>query len=133
MKNSNKTQTETSLKPKRQKKLSFEEIQALIIKETKENIRDKFCQYINFKLFWLSKTGWTCKDIEIKNITIEALIKDDDLLAVTPQFDDISNLETVNILLNILIADARQSTDIEEFIKTVISIWGTYDEAEGKS
>lgn len=68
MKNSNKTQTETSLKPKRQKKLSFEEIQALIIKETKENIRDKFCQYINFKLFWLSKTGWTCKDIEIKNI-----------------------------------------------------------------
>ena len=72
-------------------------------------------------------------DIEIKNITIEALFKDDDLLAVTPQFDDISNLETVNILLNILIADARQSTDIDEFIKTVISIWGTYDEAEGKS
>lgn len=70
-------------------------------------------------------------DIEIKNITIEALFKDDDLLVVTPQFDDISNLETVNILLNILIADARQSTDIEEFIKTVISIWGTYDEAEG--
>ena len=71
-------------------------------------------------------------DIEIKNITIEALFKDDDLLAVIPQFDDISNLETVNILLNILIADARQSTDIDEFIKTVISIWGTYDEAEGK-
>lgn len=70
-------------------------------------------------------------DIEIKNITIEALFKDDDLLVVTPQFDDISNLETVNILLNILIADARQSTDIDEFIKTVISIWGTYDEAEG--
>lgn len=70
-------------------------------------------------------------DIEIKNITIEALFKDDDLLAVTPQFDDISNLETVNILLNILIADARKSTDIDEFIKTVISIWGTYDEAEG--
>ena len=72
-------------------------------------------------------------DIEIKNITIEALFKDDDLLAVTPQFDDISNLETVNILLNILIADARQSTDIDDFIKTVISMWGTYDEAEGNS
>ena len=72
-------------------------------------------------------------DIEIKNITIEALFKDDDLLAVTPQFDDISNLEAVNILLNVLVADARQSTDIDEFIKTVISIWGTYDEAEGKS
>ncbi|MCT0504394.1 hypothetical protein [Lactococcus cremoris] len=72
-------------------------------------------------------------DIEIKNITIEALFKDDDLLAVTPQFDDISNLETVNILLNILIADARQSTDIDEFIKTVISIWGTYDETEENS
>jgi hypothetical protein len=70
-------------------------------------------------------------DIEIKNITIETLYKGEDLLAVTPQFDDISNLETVNILLNILIADARQSTDIDEFIKTVISIWGTYDEAEG--
>ncbi|WP_416451616.1 hypothetical protein [Lactococcus lactis] len=70
-------------------------------------------------------------DIEIKNITIEALFKDDDLLAVTPQFDDISNLETVNILLNVLIADVRQSADIESFIKTIISIWGTYDEAEG--
>ena len=70
-------------------------------------------------------------DIEIKNITIEALFKDDDLLAVTPQFDEISNLEAVSILLNVLIADARQSTDIESFIKTVISIWGTYDEAEG--
>ncbi|MBU5243610.1 hypothetical protein KQH98_09980 [Lactococcus lactis] len=70
-------------------------------------------------------------DIEIKTITIEALFKDDDLLAVTPQFDDISNLEAVNILLNVLVADARQSTDIDEFIKTVISIWGTYDEAEG--
>ncbi|MCT1170429.1 hypothetical protein [Lactococcus lactis] len=71
-------------------------------------------------------------DIEIKNITIEALFKDDDLLAVTPQFDDISNLEAVNILLNVLVDDARQSTDIESFIKTVISMWGTYDEAEGK-
>ncbi|MDU6580074.1 MAG: hypothetical protein E6502_00595 [Lactococcus lactis] len=72
-------------------------------------------------------------DIEIKNITIEALFKDDDLLAVTPQFDDISNLEAVNILLNVLIADVRQSADIENFIKTIISIWGTYDEAEGNS
>ncbi|WP_139008541.1 hypothetical protein [Lactococcus lactis] len=71
-------------------------------------------------------------DIEIKNITIEALFKDDDLLAVTPQFDDISNLEAVNILLNVLVADARQSTDIDSFIKTIISMWGTYDEAEGK-
>ena len=71
-------------------------------------------------------------DIEIKNITIEALFKDDDLLAVTPQFDDISNLEAVSILLNVLVADARQSTDIESFINTIISIWGTYDEAEGK-
>ncbi|MBG1279866.1 hypothetical protein [Lactococcus lactis] len=70
-------------------------------------------------------------DIEIKNITIEALFKDDDLLAVTPQFDDISNLEAVSILLNVLIADARQSTDIDSFIKTIISMWGTYDEAEG--
>ena len=72
-------------------------------------------------------------DIEIKNITIEALFKDDDLLAVTPQFDEISNLEAVSILLNVLVADARQSTDIESFIKTIISMWGTYDEAEGKS
>ncbi|KHE75671.1 hypothetical protein [Lactococcus lactis] len=71
-------------------------------------------------------------DIEIKNITIEALFKDDDLLAVTPQFDDISNLEAVNILLNVLVADAKQNTDIDNFIKTIISIWGTYDEAEGK-
>ena len=71
-------------------------------------------------------------DIEIKNITIEALFKDDDLLAVTPQFDDISNLEAVSILLNVLVDDARQSTDIESFIKTIISMWGTYDEAEGK-
>ena len=71
-------------------------------------------------------------DIEIKNITIEALFKDDDLLAVTPQFDDISNLEAVNILLNVLVADAKQNTDIENFIKTIISMWGTYDEAEGK-
>ena len=70
-------------------------------------------------------------DIEIKNITIEALFKDDDLLAVTPQFDDISNLEAVSILLNVLVDDARQSTDIDSFIKTIISIWGTYDEAEG--
>ena len=71
-------------------------------------------------------------DIEIKNITIEALFKDDDLLAVTPQFDEISDLEAVSILLNVLIADARDCTDIDSFIKTIISMWGTYDEAEGK-
>ena len=70
-------------------------------------------------------------DIEIKNLTIETLYKGNDLLAVTPQFDDISNLEAVNILLNVLVADARQSTDIDNFIKTIISIWGTYDKAEG--
>ena len=72
-------------------------------------------------------------DIEIKNLTIETLYKGDDLLAVTPQFDEISDLEAVSILLNVLVADARQSTDIESFIKTIISMWGTYDEAEGKS
>ena len=70
-------------------------------------------------------------DTEIKTITIEALYKGDDLLAVTPQFDDISNLEAVSILLNVLIADARDCTDIDSFIKTIISMWGTYDEAEG--
>ncbi|MBK5076370.1 hypothetical protein IL308_06140 [Lactococcus lactis] len=72
-------------------------------------------------------------DTEIKTITIETLYKGDDLLAATPQFDDISSLEAVSILLNVLIADARQCTDIEDFIKTIISIWGTYDEAEGNS
>lgn len=72
-------------------------------------------------------------DIEIKNLTIETLYKGDDLLAVTPQFDDISSLEAVSILLNVLIADARGCTDIDSFIKTIISMWGTYDEAEGKS
>lgn len=72
-------------------------------------------------------------DTEIKAITIAALYKGEDLLAVTPQFDEISNLEAVSILLNVLIADARQSTDTESFIKTIISMWGTYDEAEGKS
>ena len=72
-------------------------------------------------------------DTEIKTITIEALYKGDDLLAVTPQFDNISNIEAVSILLNVLVADARQSTDIESFIKTIISMWGTYDEAEGES
>jgi len=72
-------------------------------------------------------------DTEIKTITIESLYKGDDLLAVTPQFDDISSLEAVSILLNVLIADARQCTDIEDFIKTIISMWGTYDEAEGNS
>ncbi|MDG4968399.1 hypothetical protein [Lactococcus lactis] len=70
-------------------------------------------------------------DIEIKNLTIETLYKGDDLLAVTPQFDEISNLEAVSILLNVLIADARGCTDIDSFIKTIISMWGTYDEAEG--
>ncbi|WFB95679.1 hypothetical protein PDI73_09980 [Lactococcus lactis] len=72
-------------------------------------------------------------DTEIKTITIEALYKDDYLLAVTPQFDDISNLAAVSILLNVLVADARKSTDVESFIKTVISMWGTYDETEGNS
>lgn len=72
-------------------------------------------------------------DTEIKTITIEALYKGDDLLAVTPQFDNISNIEAVSILLNVLVADARQSIEIEDFIKTIISMWGTYDEAEGKS
>lgn len=72
-------------------------------------------------------------DTEIKTITIEALYKGDDLLAVTPQFDNISNIEAVSILLNVLVTDARQSTEIEDFIKTIISMWGTYDEAEGKS
>lgn len=72
-------------------------------------------------------------DTEIKTITIEALYKGDDLLAVTPQFDDISNLEAVSILLNVLIADARDCTDIDSFIKTIISMWGTYDETEGES
>lgn len=72
-------------------------------------------------------------DIEIKNLTIETLYKGDDLLAVTPKFDDISNLEAVSILLNVLVADARQSTDIEDFIKTIISMRGTYDETEGNS
>ncbi|UBU72962.1 hypothetical protein [Lactococcus lactis] len=46
-------------------------------------------------------------DIEIKNLTIETLYKGDDLLAVTRQFDEISDLEAVSILLNVLIADAR--------------------------
>ncbi|WNN68625.1 hypothetical protein [Lactococcus lactis] len=72
-------------------------------------------------------------DIEIKNLTIETLYKGDDLLAVTPQFDEISDLEAVSILLNVLIADARGCTDIDSFIKTIISMWGTYDEAEGNS
>ena len=72
-------------------------------------------------------------DIEIKNLTIETLYKGDDLLAVTPQFDEISDLEAVSILLNVLIADARGCTDIDSFIKTIVSMWGTYDEAEGKS
>ena len=72
-------------------------------------------------------------DIEIKNLTIETLYKGDDLLAVTPQFDEISDLEAVSILLNVLISDARGCTDIDSFIKTIISMWGTYDEAEGKS
>lgn len=72
-------------------------------------------------------------DTEIKTITIEALYNGDDLLAVTPQFDDISSLEAVSILLNVLIADARQCTDIEDFIKTIISMWGTYDETEENS
>ena len=72
-------------------------------------------------------------DIEIKNLTIETLYKGDDLMAVTPQFDEISNLEAVSILLNVLIADARGCTDIGSFIKTIISMWGTYDEAEGNS
>lgn len=71
-------------------------------------------------------------DIEIKNLTIETLYKGDDLLAVTRQFDEISDLEAVSILLNVLIADARDCTDIDSFIKTIISMWGTYDEAEGK-
>ena len=72
-------------------------------------------------------------DIEIKNLTIETLYKGDDLLAVTPQFDEISDLEAISILLNVLIADARDCTNIDSFIKTIISMWGTYDEAEGKS
>ncbi|KSU16378.1 hypothetical protein [Lactococcus lactis] len=72
-------------------------------------------------------------DIEIKNLTIETLYKGDDLLTVTPQFDEVSDLEAVSILLNVLIADARGCTDIDSFIKTIISMWGTYDEAEGKS
>lgn len=72
-------------------------------------------------------------DTEIKTLSIEALYKGNDLLAVTPQFEDISTLEAVSILLNVLIADARQSTDLEDFIKTIISMWGTYDEAEGNS
>lgn len=72
-------------------------------------------------------------EVDVKTITIEALYNGDDLLAVTPQFDDISSLEAVSILLNVLVADARQSTDIEDFIKTIISIWGTYDETEGNS
>ena len=72
-------------------------------------------------------------DIEIKNLTIETLYKGDDLLAVTPHFDEVSDLEAVSILLNVLIADARGCTDIDSFIKTIISMWGTYDEAEGKS
>ncbi|AGY45944.1 hypothetical protein P620_12990 [Lactococcus lactis subsp. lactis KLDS 4.0325] len=71
-------------------------------------------------------------DTEIKNLTIETLYKGDDLLAVTRQFDEISDLEAVSILLNVLIADARDCTDIDSFIKTIISMWGTYDEAEGK-
>ena len=71
-------------------------------------------------------------DIEIKNLTIETLYKGDDLLAVTRQFDEISDLEAVSILLNVLIADARDCTDIDSFIKTIISMWGTYDEVEGK-
>ena len=72
-------------------------------------------------------------DIEIKNLTIETLYKGDDLLAVTPQFDEVSDLEAVSILLNVLIANARGCTDIDSFIKTIVSMWGTYDEAEGKS
>ncbi|MDG4983968.1 hypothetical protein OGZ51_07405 [Lactococcus lactis] len=84
----------------------------------------------------MSKVFQELKDsgeIDTKTITIEALYNGDDLLAVTPQFDDISSLEAVSILLNVLIADARQCTDIEDFIKTIISMWGTYDETEENS
>ena len=70
-------------------------------------------------------------DTEIKTLSIEALYKGNDLLAVTPQFEDISNLEAISILLNVLVADARQCTNIEDFIKTIISMWATYDEVEG--
>ena len=72
-------------------------------------------------------------DTEIKTLSIEALYNGNDLLAVTPQFEDISSLEAVSILLNVLIADAQQCTNIEEFIKTIVSMWGTYDETEGRS
>ena len=73
------------------------------------------------------------EEIDVKTITIEALYKDGDLLVVAPQFDDFSNFEVSRILLNILVANARQCTDVENFIKTIISTWGTYDEAEGNS
>ena len=69
-------------------------------------------------------------DVDTKNLTIEALYKGNDLLAVMPQFDDISNTEAVSILLNVLISHARACTDMEDFIKTIISTWGTYDEME---
>ncbi|WP_442774080.1 hypothetical protein [Lactococcus hircilactis] len=72
-------------------------------------------------------------EIKAKIITVEALYKDDDLLAITPDFDDIPSLEVGSILLNMLVADARQYTDIDSFIKTIVSTWGTYDEAEGNS
>lgn len=72
-------------------------------------------------------------ETEIKTISIETLYKGNDLLAVTPQFEDTSNLEAISILLNVLVANARQCTNVEDFIKTIISMWGTYDEMEGKS
>lgn len=72
MNNETKTQetkaAKQTLKPKRQKKLSEKELRDLIVKETRESIEGKFNQYINLKLYWLSKSNWDCKDLEIQKI-----------------------------------------------------------------
>lgn len=68
-----------TLKPKRTRKLNDFELQELIIKETKINIEGKFNQYINFLLYWLSKSDFLCKDTEIKKI-LDLLYKMNEVL-----------------------------------------------------
>ncbi|MFC4651852.1 hypothetical protein ACFO26_02940 [Lactococcus nasutitermitis] len=72
------------------------------------------------------------EDTEVKTIMIEALFIDNDLLAVTDNIDEADSSKALEIMLHTIVGYARLNTTIEDFIKKVISMWGTYDAMEGE-
>lgn len=70
------------------------------------------------------------EDVTTHNINIEILMKDKDVLGLTPDIGELDSRTAVVTLLHVLVSHAREVTEIDEFIKSIVSLWGGYDEME---